>query len=67
MKYDLKQWTKRVSELYGSTPFMINELPDDLQLKQEMRQLRNAGYVRKVGRKWVKEQRHHANVWQVVL
>ena len=67
MKYDLKQWTKRVSELYGSTPFTIHELPDDLQLKQEMRQLRNAGYVRKVGRKWIKEHNRHAITWQVVL
>ena len=67
MKYDLKQWTKRVSEIHGSTPFMIHQLPDELQLKQEMIHFSDAGYVRKVGRKLVKEQRHHANVWQVVL
>lgn len=67
MKYDLKQWVERVYELHGSAPFTIYELPDDLQLKQEMRQLRNAGYVRKVCRKWIKEHNRHAITWQVVL
>ena len=63
MKYELKQWINQVKPVFGSQPFAIRDLPEELQLTGELIHLKEHSVIKKAGQRYIPEYRKYVNLW----